>query len=105
MDIRYNINRIHSLLSNKFDNVEILEKSSLKFGKYFEISIKESKELKMIIPFRNIDGRINFDFFYLSNPLVENCDLINRKSDVESINIVVEDILSNNRFSEEYLKN
>jgi hypothetical protein len=105
MDIRYNINRIHSLLSNKFDNVEILEKSSLKFGKYFEISIKESKELKMIIPFKNIDNAINFDFFYFSNPLVESSDLINRKSDVESINIIVEDILSNNRFSEEYLKN
>ena len=105
MDIRYNINRIHSVLNESFVNVEISEKSSLKFGKYFEISIKESKEVKMIIPFKNIDNVSNFEFYYLSNPINENSNLVTRNSDADSISKVIEDILLNNRFDENYLKN
>jgi hypothetical protein len=105
MDIRYNINRIHSVLNESFENVEISEKSSLKFGKYFEISIKESKEVKMIIPFKNIDNVNNFEFYYLSNPINENSNLVTRNSDADSISKVIEDILLNNRFDENYLKN
>jgi len=105
MDIRYNINRIHSVLNESFVNVEISEKSSLKFGKYFEISIKESKEVKMIIPFKNIDNVNNFEFYYLSNPINENSNLVTRNSDADSISKIIEDILLNNRFDENYLKN
>ena len=95
MDIRYNINRIHSVLNESFVNVEISEKSSLKFGKYFEISIKESKEVKMIIPFKNIDNVNNFEFYYLSNPINENSNLVTRNSDADSISKIIKDILSN----------
>jgi hypothetical protein len=105
MDIRYNINRIHSVLNESFVNVEISEKSSLKFGKYFEISIKESKEVKMIIPFKNIDNVNNFEFYYLSNPINENSNLVTRNGDADSISKVIEDILLNNRFDKDYLKN
>jgi hypothetical protein len=105
MDIRYNINRIHSVLNESFVNVEISEKSSLKFGKYFEISIKESKEVKMIIPFKNIDNVNNFEFYYLSNPINEKSNLVARNSDADSISKVIEDILLNNRFDKDYLKN
>jgi hypothetical protein len=105
MDIRYNINRINSVLNESFVNVEISEKSSLKFGKYFEISIKESKEVKMIIPFKNIDNVNNFEFYYLSNPINENSNLVTRNSDADSISKVIEDILLNNRFDKDYLKN
>ena len=105
MDIRYNINRIHSVLNESFVNVEISEKSSLKFGKYFEISIKESNEVKMIIPFKNIDNVNNFEFYYLSNPINENSNLVTRNSDADSISKIIEDILSNDRFDKDYLKN
>ena len=105
MDIRYNINRIHSVLNESFVNVEISEKSSLKFGKYFEISIKESKEVKMIIPFKNIDNVNNFEFYYLSNPINENSNLVTRNSDADSISKIIEDILLNDRFDKDYLKN
>lgn len=54
MDIRFNINRIDTLLKEKFQDVEIKEKSSKEFGSYFEISVKESKEVKLILPYRNI---------------------------------------------------
>ena len=105
MDIRYNINRIHYVLNESFVNVEISEKSSLKFGKYFEISIKESKEVKMIIPFKNIDNVNNFEFYYLSNPINENSNLVTRNSDADSISKIIEDILLNDRFDKDYLKN
>jgi hypothetical protein len=105
MDIRYNINRIDVLLQEKFEDVSVKENSSPKFGKFFEISVKQEKEIKMIIPYKNIDGTKQFEFFYFSNPLDEGSDLIPRDSDVESISEVVSDILTKNRFSEEYLKN
>jgi benzoyl-CoA reductase/2-hydroxyglutaryl-CoA dehydratase subunit BcrC/BadD/HgdB len=104
MDIRYNINRIHSLLGDKFQDVNICEKTSLKFGKYFEIVVNESKTIKMIIPFKNIDGRSKYSFYYLSNPINEQSELVERISDNESIVSIVEDIFNNNRFSEDYLK-
>lgn len=105
MDIRYNINRIDVLLQEKFEDVSVKENSSPRFGKFFEISVKQEKEIKMIIPYKNIDGTKQFEFFYFANPLDEGSDLIPRDSDVESISEVVSDILTKNRFSEEYLKN
>jgi len=105
MDIRYNINRIDVLLQEKYDDVRIKEDSSPKFGKFFEITVRNQKELKMIIPYKNIDGQHTFEFLYFSNPLDENSDLIPRKTNVESISEVVEDIFSKERFSEDYLKN
>ncbi len=104
MDIRYNINRIHSNLSDKYSDVQITEKASLKFGKYFEIVVNESKALKMIIPFKNIDGQQNFEFYYYSNPTQESSDLITRNTSAENVVSVTEDIYRNNRFSEDYIK-
>ena len=103
MNLRSNINRIHFLLTEKFQNVEINENSSLKFGKYFEISIKENKTLKIILPFRNIDGVNNFNFHYFSNPNDQESYLIERSTNTEQIVSIVEDILNNNRFSEDYI--
>lgn len=104
MDIRFNINRIHSLLGDRFQDVSICEKTSLKFGKYFEIVINESKIIKMIIPFKNIDGKSKYSFYYFSNPTNEQSELVERISDNENITSIVEDIFNNNRFSEDYLK-
>lgn len=104
MDIRYNINRIHSLLNDKFTDVKICEKESLKFGKFFEIVVNESRTIKMIIPFKNIDGKSKYSFYYFSDPTNENSELVERNSDNESVVSIVEDIFNNNRFSENYLK-
>jgi len=105
MDIRYNINRIDVLLQEKFEDVSVKENSSPKFGKFFEITINQEKELKMIIPFKNIDGTHTFEFLYYANPLNEDSDLIPRFSNVETITEVVDDIFTKNRFSEDYIKN
>jgi hypothetical protein len=105
MDLRYNINRIDVLLQDKFEDVVVKENSSPKFGNFFEISVKKDREVRMIIPYKNIDGKQNFEFLYYSNPLNENSELIRRNSTIESISEMVYDIFSKNRFSEEYLKN
>jgi hypothetical protein len=105
MDIRYNINRIDVLLQDKFEDVAVKENSSPKFGNFFEISVKQDREVRMIIPYKNIDGKQNFEFLYYSNPLNENSELIPRNTTIESVSEAVDDILSKNRFSEEYLKN
>lgn len=105
MDIRYNINRIHTKIQENFKNTEIIEKSSLKFGNYFEISVKESREVKIILPYKNIDNKIQIDWFYFSNPLNESSELIERSTKVDEIAIAIKDIFQKNRFSEDYLKN
>lgn len=102
MDIKSNINKIDYDLSKKFQNFTISEKSSIEFGKYFEISINESKIVKIVLPYRNIDGKSVIDWMYYSNPTNESSDLIPRTSSVDRIIDHIEDILLNNRFSEEY---
>ena len=59
----------------------------------------------MIIPFKNIDNVNNFEFYYLSNPINENSNLVTRNSDADSISKIIEDILLNDRFDKDYLKN
>jgi hypothetical protein len=59
----------------------------------------------MIIPCKNIDNVNNFEFYYLSNPINEKSNLVTRNSDTDSISKVIEDILLNNRFDRDYLKN
>ena len=104
MQVKYNINRIDTLLKDNFSDVLISEKSSKKYGHYFEIVVKEDKEVKLILPYKNIEtSNYNFEILYYSNPLNESSDLIYRNSDLDSIHLTIKDIINNNRFSEDYL--
>jgi hypothetical protein len=105
MDIRYNINKLDTILKDNFQNVKIENKSTKKFGNYFEIIVSESKEVRIILPYKNIDGNKKFEFYYYSNPLNEESDLICRDGSVDNINLIIKDIIDNNRFDKEYLKN
>lgn len=105
MDLKYNINKIHSDLTSQFfgHDVKIEEKSSVKFGNYFDISvIKEGKEVKMILPMNSLNN-YNFNWSYFSNPLDENSHLVERMSSVDSFASEVKNIFEKNRFSEDYL--
>jgi hypothetical protein len=102
-EMKYNINKLHGLILNDFSNVEILEKSSLEFGNYFEISINEGKQVKMIVTKKEIENQ-NFQWKYFSNPLDENSFLIERRSSIENISNDIKDIFEKNRFDEDYLK-
>lgn len=101
--IKININKVHGELINNFEDVKISEKSNKDFGNYFEVStIKESKEVKMIITKRNIENS-RFTWSYYSDPSDESSLLIERISTTDTIVSDVKDILEKNRFSEDYL--
>lgn len=106
MELRYNINKIHIDLSSRFatGEVKILEKSNLKFGKYFEISvIKESKEVRMIFTVNDLESFNEINWFYYENPLNESSDLVERRSNIDDLSSHVSDIFDKSRFSEDYL--
>lgn len=103
MDMKYNINKVHSSLICSFGEVKIKENSNKEFGNYFEISaVDERKEVRIIVSKRDIENEI-FVWHYYSNPLNEKSFLIERKSGLDSIVSDVRDIISKNRFDEDYL--
>jgi hypothetical protein len=103
MSIKQNINRIHVELSNNFESVKIEEKSNIKFGNYFEISlINEGLELKMIVSKRDLESN-NIKWLYFANPLDNNSHLVERVSNINNITNDVFEVLSKKRFSEDYL--
>lgn len=103
INIKTNINKLHSDLTSKYDNVSINEKSSLKHGDYFEIIIKENLDVRLILPKSELFNE-NISWLYYTNPDDENSYLIEKTSNVNSTSVEINDILSNKRFDSEYLK-
>jgi hypothetical protein len=104
MNLRTNINKIHSDLTSRFNDVSLLEKSNVSLGNYFEISIVENnKNLKIILSKKSIDND-NFSWSYFSNPDNELSTLVERQSNVNNFVHIVEDIFEKNRFDSEYLE-
>jgi hypothetical protein len=104
MDLKVNINKIHSDLTNNYENVSIVEKTDKKFGNYFELSVQENnKDLKIVLSKQNIENQ-KFDWSYYSNPLDENSYLVERSSDINSFIQDVEDIFEKSRFDSDYLE-
>ena len=103
MELKYNINKIHSDFLSNFEEVRIDEKSDKKFGNYFLISaINEGKEVKLILTKKSVESG-NLDWSYYSNPLKEDSILVERTSSIANITIDVKDIITKNRFDEEYV--
>ena len=105
MDFKYNINKIHGDLLSQFLNSEIKieEKSNLKLGNYIEVSIiNEGKEVKMIVSKKELEGS-SFNWAYLSNPLNESSDFVERNSNVETIANDISEIFEKKRFDSDYL--
>lgn len=104
MDLKQNINKVHGDLLNNFNDVKIVEKSSIEMNNYFELSILENnKELKVIIRKSDIENN-TFNWKYYSNPLNTDSHLIERVSSINGFYNDVKDILEKNRFDEDYLK-
>jgi hypothetical protein len=103
MNLRQNINKVHFDLTNRFGEVTITEKSSLKLGNYFELSILEgNKEVKAILRKTEAEKDI-FEWSYFSNPLNESSDLVERTSKLEMFSLDVQEVLEKNRFDSDYL--
>lgn len=103
MSLKKNINRVHFLLSEEFESVDIKEKVSKDLGNYLEISIKEDLECRIVIPKKDLESE-HFKWKYFSNPNDSESFLIERVSSVESIKVDVRDIFDKKRFDSEYLK-
>ena len=104
MSLKQNINKVHFELTANFNEVSIVEKSSLQMGNYFELSVLENnKEVKLLIKKTDIESR-SFDWSYLSNPLNEKSDLVERHSSIDNISEHIKDIFDKNRFDSDYNK-
>jgi len=103
MELKYNINKIHSDLLSNFEEVRIDEKSDKKFGNYFLISaINEGKEVKLILTKKSVEtGNLNWSYY--SNPLKDDSLLVERTSSIADITTDVKDVITKNRFDEEYI--
>lgn len=103
MDMKYNINKVHGNLICSFGEVKINESSNKRFGNYFEISTTAGqKEVRIIVSKKDIESEV-FAWHYYSNPLNESSALIERKSSLDSMVADISDIISKNRFDEDYL--
>jgi len=103
MSLRQNINKVHFDLTNRFEEVTITEKTDLKLGHYFELSILEnSKEVKVILTKTEAEKGV-FNWSYFSNPLNENSDLVERNSKIELFSLDIQEIIEKNRFDSDYL--
>lgn len=104
MSLRQNINKVHFDLTNRFEEVTITEKTDLKLGHYFELSILENnKEVKVILTKNEAEKGV-FNWSYFSNPLNENSDLVERNSKLELFSLDIQEIIEKNRFDSDYIK-
>jgi hypothetical protein len=105
MELKVNINKIHGEFISNFEKVEIKEESNKEFGNHFMISIiNEGKEVKIVLTKREIEKQ-TFNWSYFSNPSLESSYLVERTSSINTITNDIKDIISKNRFDEDYLKN
>ena len=103
MELKYNINKIHSDFLSNFEEVSIDEKSDKKLGNYFLISaINEGKEVKLILTKKSVENG-NLEWSYYSNPLKEDSFLVERSSSIADITTDVKDVINKNKFDEEYI--
>lgn len=106
-----NINRLHFLLKEDFDEVSIVE-SSNKSDFYFHIDLKKTiptdigtrktYQIKTKIFKESLVSDI-FKWFYATNPLSEKTSWIERESHVDSLCVDLLDVISFERLDESYL--
>lgn len=101
MNFKSNLNRIHYLLSEKYENIEVKEKANSQLGPYIEMIIKENLECKIVIRKSDLENN-NLSFFYLANPINEDSSIF-RNSSIEGFAETIKDIIDNKRFDSEYL--
>ena len=101
-DLKLYINKIHSNLQEKFENVTTKELSNKNLGNYLQIEINEKYLVKMVIPYSQI-GPNSFNWGYSSNPNDEKSPLVERNSLINNISKDIEDIINNKRFDSRYL--
>lgn len=102
MNLKSNINKIHSDIILNYEDVKIEEKSSLEFGEFVEITaVNENKKLVLIVSKRELDSN-TFNWRYYSNPN-QKSHLVERTSSVNNMINDIKDIFEKNRFDSDYI--
>ena len=103
MNLKLNVNKIHSELLEGYQLVNVKEDSNIQLGNFVEFSIiEENKELKLKITKYELE-KSNFNWSYLSNP-EDEMSVVERSSTTEGFIKDVKDIFEKNRFDSDYLK-
>lgn len=100
--LKSNINHLHFLLTEKFSQVNVEEKSNKSWGNYVLITITENQTCKIVIPKEKLEDS-NLEWMYYSNPLDESSTLVERTSSLEKITLDIQDIFDKKRFDSDYL--
>lgn len=105
MPLKDNINKIHIELLNEYSDVSINEGTDKKTGNFINLIITENKKvLDIKINKRDLEF-LQFNWGYKSDPSNENSFLVERNSELSSFLSDVKDVINNNRFDSEYIKN
>jgi len=102
MSHKENINKVHYLLTENFDNVEIKEDANRTFGNHVVIKISETLDLNLVIEKLAIEND-KFRWFYLTDPRDED-SFVERISNTETFTKDVREILDKEMFRESYVK-
>lgn len=103
MEFKSNLNKLHYLLTENFENVEVREQSDKKIGNYLKISVKENLQCDIIVTKKDLE-MTQIKWKYNSNPLNES-NWVERDCNLNDFPNVIKDIFDNKRFDKEYLKN
>jgi len=104
MSLKENVNSIHSELVDKY-SVVVEEGFNRNFGNFVKFSITEgNRNIIAIVSKKDLEFS-QFSWSYMSNPLNEGSDMIERTSNISEFTNHISDIFEKNRFDSEYLKN
>lgn len=106
MDLKFNINKIHSnllMIENIGETVTINEASDKDFGSHFIITaIHNGITAKVIIEKADLEST-RFRWRYMSNPNDKSCGLVERTSTTDGFVADLIDVFHKRRFDSDYL--
>jgi hypothetical protein len=103
MNLRSNVNRIHSDLNSVYESVKIEEKSNRELGNFVELVINEGKK-QLVVKIKKYELEKDvFGWNYLSNP-DDISTVVERVSNLNNFILDVQDIFEKNRFDSDYLQ-
>lgn len=105
MPLKENVNKIDFQLKDVFESVDIKEDSNKIDGNYINFIITESNKVLDIKILKKDLESFNFNWNYKSDPTNNDSFLVERKSNLATFVDDCKDILKNNRFDSEYIKN
>lgn len=103
MNLKTNVNKIHSDLTSIYESVKVEENSNKSIGNFVEFRVIENnKELVLTIQKYELEKE-TFNWSYLADPN-NQLSVVERVSKVGNFLSDVNDIFEKNRFDQDYLQ-